>query len=173
MGTKVFRVIIGIIIGCALLVGIYFILPGKYHYRIKEFLQGMFNKNYKAVCRELKTKTVPGYPNVTFDTLMKKGTEGSAWTADELAVDKAGNGTYQVYADGYNVDLDLEHVMNDDTTQSYSRAHVRLVFNVDYYEKKLTNIKLVKIKVEQDNYVPSDKYYEEILEGLVERAVGK
>jgi hypothetical protein len=173
MGTKVVRWIIGILIGCAVLVGIYFILPGQYHYRIKEFIQKNTNRTYKEIVREMKTKMVPGYENRTFGDLMSKGTEASAWTVSTLTADKSGNGTYQVYADGYKVDLDIEHAVNDDTNKSYSRAHVRLVFNIEYMEKKITKVTLVKIKVEEDNFVPKDVYYSEILQGLMERAFGK
>jgi len=47
------------------------------------------------------------------------------------------------------------------------------VFNIEYMEKKITKVTLVKIKVEEDNFVPKDVYYSEILQALMERAFGK
>ena len=145
MGNKVARILFGIIIAVGVLVGGYFILPGKVHYPIKQFIQSKTNDNYEKVIEPLKKAPIPKNKKATFGDSFEKKTDNTAWTIEDSEVDDKGNGSYTIFADGYNVTVSLE---GDDTDSliTHTNAHFRCTFVV---EKQGTEIKVNGKKLEE------------------------
>ncbi|MCR4845205.1 MAG: hypothetical protein K5865_00505 [Eubacterium sp.] len=129
MGNKVARILFGIIIAVGILVGGYFILPGKVHYPIKQFIQSKTNDNYDKVIDPLKKSIIPKNKEITYGEAFEK-LDSSAWTIEESDVDDKGDGTYTIYADAYNITVSLEGEDSDDSLITKTNAHVRCEFNV-------------------------------------------
>ena len=130
MGNKIARIVLGIVIACALLFGIYVILPGQFKMPLTAYIQSSFNSNYDPIVNTLKDATVPKNKERTFDASMKAATKNSAWTIKPIVTDDAGNGSYEVYCDGYKCTVTFEKDNNSDSMMTHTNAHVRLVFRV-------------------------------------------
>ena len=140
MNNGAVRVVIGILIGCAILVGAYFILPGNLKNPITAFLEKTFEGDkYTTVIDPIKECTVPKHKKVTLDAAMQAATKNAVWTYKKTAVDKAGNGSYEVYCDGYKCTVSLENDQTADSMITHTNAHVRLTF---YVEKNGTELKV-------------------------------
>ena len=129
MGNKVARILFGIIIAGGILVGGYFILPGKVHYPIKQFIQSKTNDNYEKIVEPLKKAKIPKNKEITYGEAFDK-LDGNAWTIEDSDVDDKGDGTYTIYADAYNITVSLEGEDSDDSLITKTNAHVRCEFNV-------------------------------------------
>ena len=130
MGNKIGRIVLGIIIIAGILVGGYYLLPGQVKNPITEKLQDMTDDNYAVVTGAVKAATIPKNKGVTFESAMLKKTEHPAWTIKKISVDDAGNGSYDVYADGYKCTVSMENETNDTGMVTFTNAHVQLVFHV-------------------------------------------
>ena len=116
MANKIGRIVLGIIIIVGILVGGYFLLPGQVKNPLTAKLQDMTDANYAVITGAVKNATIPKNKGVTFDSAMTNKTEHPAWTIKKISVDDAGNGSYDVYADGYKC--------------TFTNAHVQLVFHI-------------------------------------------
>lgn len=131
MANKIGRIVLGIVILAAVVVGVYFILPGQVKNPLTAMLQSNFDgDNYTPITDALKNATIPKNKGVTFDSAMMSRTEHPAWTIKKIEVDDAGNGTYDVYADGYKCTVSMENETNDTGMVTFTNAHVQLVFHV-------------------------------------------
>ena len=178
MGTKIARFVIGIIIIAAVVVGIYFVLPGQYKNPITAVLQSATDSNYDTIVNTLKGSTIPKNKDVTFDKAMIAGTANPAWTIEKVSVDDAGNGTYKVYADGYKCTVTFENETNSDGMVTHTNAHIRLIFDVTKNGNEITidkktvtvgkEAKPTSIEVDTTVYNKDDKstYYQKTLDFL-------
>ena len=179
MGNKVARVILGIVIIVGILVGAYFILPGSVHYPIKAFIQEKTNDNYSKVIEPLKAAKVPKNKDFTFGDAFESNTEHPAWTIEESDVDDKGNGSYIIYADGFNITVALESEENSDGLITRTNAHFRCRFDVTkegsvikVNNKTMEEGKPIypsQIEVDQDVYShsnTSNDYYQKCLDSL-------
>lgn len=138
MGNKIARVVIGIVVACAVLVGVYFILPGSVKNPITAWLQNTTDDNYIVVVTALQNAKVPKHKKVSYQQMMESATENSAWTIEKVNVNDAGDGSYLVYADGYKCTVAMENEVADNMI-TQSNAHVRIVFSI---EKQGSTIKI-------------------------------
>ena len=178
MGNKVARVLIGIVIAVAVIVGVYFILPGQMKNPLKSFLQSTFNSDYKQIIESMKEAKIKGHKTVTYDEMMREDTSNVAWTVEKLDVDEAGNGEYFVYLDGYKLELELDNPLVDDKNKSYNRVHCRYWFRVKkdgstltVDKKEVTNDKGIlpeQIEVENDMFHPDDSsnFYQDTIDTM-------
>ena len=130
MANKIGRIVLGIIIIAGILVGGYFLLPGQVKNPLTAMLQDMTDANYAVITGALKSATIPKNKGVTFENAMINKTEHPAWTIKKISVDDAGNGSYDVYADGYKCTVSMENETNDTGMVTFTNAHVQLVFHV-------------------------------------------
>jgi len=176
MGNKVGRILIGIAIIAVAFFVIYKILPGRVKYPLQQAIQSKTDDNYATLVDTIKASTVPKNKKVTFGDMVAGMDDKSAWTIEKFSVDKAGNGSYIVYADAYDFTVSFENENNDDGMVTHTDAHVKLSFSV---EKNGNEIKMGKKKVEAGEvcyptaveideyaYHPSDasSYYQEALD---------
>ena len=179
MGNKVARILLGIVIIVGILVGAYFILPGSVHYPIKAFIQEKTNDNYSKVIDPLKAANVPKNKEFTFGDAFESNTEHAAWTIEESDVDDAGNGSYIIFADGYNLTVELESEENSDSLITRTNAHFRCRFDVTkegsvikVNNKEIQEGKPIypsQIEVDQDVYsmtTTANDYYQKCLNCL-------
>ena len=178
MANKIARIIFGIVLVVGLVIGIYFVLPGRYKNPITAKLQSSTDANYNLIINKVKATTVPKNKKKTYDAVMNKATKDFAWTIKKVAVNDAGDGTYEVYGDGYDTDISYQDNMSDDNIINHTKAHVRIMFKVEKKGTELTvdkkevkaGEKLYPYKIEVDTYsfYKSDKttYYQDILNGL-------
>ena len=179
MGNKVARILLGIAIAVGILVGGYFILPAKVHYPVKQFIQSHTNDNYEKIIEPLKKGAIPKHKKETFGEAFERNTDGPAWTIEESDVDDKGNGTYVVYADGFNVTVSLEDEENSDSLITRTNSHFRCTFNVEKQgaEMKVNGKKMEEgkpiypttIDVDQDSYLVSNTvndFYQQCLDYL-------
>ena len=138
MGNKIARIILGIVIIAAILAGVYVILPGRYKSPLTAWFQSNFNSNYNSVVGPIKDATVPKHKDKTFDSIMTAATTSPAWTIKEISVDDAGNGMYEVYADGYKCTVTFENENTSDSMVTHTNAHVQLVFRVNKNGTEIT-----------------------------------
>ena len=185
MANKIGRIILWIVVICALVVGIYFVLPGQYKNpltaKIQETIDG---PNYNSVVGTVKATTIPKNKGVTYDSAMIKSTENCAWTMEKMAVNPdTGDGAYNVYCDGYKYTMSFEADENDDSMITQTNAHIRLVFHVSKEGSKITvdSKEAVKgekcacseVHVNETVYYPNDtenKYYQKALSSLAANA---
>ena len=102
MANKIGRIIIGIVVVCALAFVIYMVLPGQYKNPLKATLQSKTNSNYEDVVGKVKGSLVLKNKEFTYEDMMISATANPAWTMEEISVDDNGNGAYDVYADGHH-----------------------------------------------------------------------
>ena len=158
---------------------IYLILPGQYKNPLTAFIQEKTNDNYSKLVDPLKAAQVPKNKDFTFGSVFEENTEHSAWTIEELSVDDKGNGSYYVYADGYNITMELESEENSDSMKTHTNAHVRCVFIVDkegstikVNNKEIQEGKAItpeQIEIDQDIYsstTTSNNYFQKALDCL-------
>jgi len=132
MGNRVVRIVLGIIIVIAALVGIYLILPGNLKYPLQEWFQKTFQKDTYAVSEYYMKTKVPNH-DITFGDMIANCSNGSsAWVCEVLteSEDKS-TGKYTVHAYAYKVDVAMEHENGQENLQSYSQAEVEVRFDVE------------------------------------------
>ena len=66
MGNKIARVVIGILIACAVIVGVYFILPGSVKNPITAWLQNTTDDNYIVIVTALQNSKVPKHKKISY-----------------------------------------------------------------------------------------------------------
>ena len=180
MANKIGRIILGIVIACAVIAGVYFVLPGQYKNPITQTIQMKTNSNYSEIVDVLKSATIPKNKEKEFGAVFEAAVGNPAWTIKEISVDDAGNGSYDVYADGYKTTISFENETNDDGMVTHTNAHIRLIFHItkDGKEIKIGDDVIeagksaypATIEVDESTYNESDKstYYQKTLDCLVE-----
>ncbi|MCR5226624.1 MAG: hypothetical protein K6E27_05375 [Eubacterium sp.] len=178
MVNKLGRIIIGIIIICALAVVIFMVLPGNLKFPLKAKLQNETNTNYAVIVDAVKNSSVPKHKKVTFDQMMSC-TDSPAWTIQKISVDDAGNGMYDVFCDGYKTTVSWPNETNDDSMVTHTDAHVRIIFHVtknnseikigdDVVEEgKVSYPSTVHIDDYDYNRTDESTYYQRSLDALV------
>ena len=176
MVDKIVKFILGILIGCAILTGVYFILPRQYKSPINAKYQEWFEPNYKPIVEYMKQAKIPKHKGVTYDAAMSQ-TKNATWTIKKVSVDEVGNGAYEAYMDGYKCTVSVENDTNDDSMVTHTNAHVQLIFRFTkngsefkFGEKAVEAGKSVypeQINVDEYSYYQSDtstKYYKKTLD---------
>jgi len=179
MGNKIARIILGIVIAVAVIAGIYFVLPGQYKNPITQTIQMKTNKNYSEIVDVLKKSTIPKNKEKEFGSVFETAVGNPAWTIKEISVDDAGDGAYDVYADGYKTTITFENDTADDSMVTHTNAHVRLIFHITKKGKEISiGDKVIEagtvaypasIEVDEATYNESDSgnYYQKTLDCLV------
>ncbi len=131
MGNRVVRIILGIIIAVAAVVGIYFILPGSIKHPLQEKFQSMFNSDQYETVTYLKTIKVPGYEDITFGDMVEYAGKHGSWVIDysDVGEDKK-SGSYEIFAYIYDVDISMAQENGQDNRVNLSQASVEIRFNV-------------------------------------------
>lgn len=164
MKNKVFRKVFGVFAVIIVIVLIYLFLPGQYKMPLKETFQSITMSWSEDVVKTLKNATVPNN-SLTFGAMMSRY-DGSAWTIGEKIVDDIGNGSMTVYADCYKVTVAMEHEFNDDNNMNFTRAHVRLTFDVTRENGEITKATLRTVKIAESEYDRDSFYYQAALDAL-------
>ena len=169
MGNRIVRVVLGIIIGIAALVGIYLILPGNLKYPMQEWFQKTFQSSaYEVSEHYMKTK-VPKQ-DITFGDMIANCSNGSsAWVCEVLSEseDKS-TGLYTLHAYAYKVDVSMEHENGQENLQSYSQAGVEITFEVE--KKGKDNFVTRAYNVYIDEQYMNDFYKAQALQSLCGKA---
>ncbi|MCR5213906.1 MAG: hypothetical protein K6E10_05785 [Eubacterium sp.] len=176
MANKIVRIIVGILIFCGIVVGAYFILPGSVKYPITQYLQSNFDTtNYNSVVNAVKASTIPGNKGITYESAMNGTCDGPSWTYEKVFTDDLGNGTYNVFVDGYKTTVTFESADSDGMITN-TNAHFRVTFQV---QKNGSEIKIgdkvleagkkaepMKIEVANSTYLPTDDndYFQKALD---------
>ena len=144
MGNRVIRVVLGIVLGLAALVGVYFILPGSIKHPIQEKLQSWFMKDKFETIEYLKKQKVPETEH-TFEEMLAGCGEHGSWYIDVANVgDDGKSGSYEVHAFVTKVDISMAQENGQENLKSYTQATVDIQFNVDR-----------KVGAEQEYFVKS------------------
>ncbi len=131
MGNRIGRIVLGIIIAIAALIGIYIILPGSVKHPLQEWFQKTFQSDTYAIAEKYQQTKVPT-TDVTFGAMIENCGDGShAWVVDVLneAEDKS-SGDYEVHAYATKVDLSMEQENGQDNLKSFSQCNVEILLNV-------------------------------------------
>ena len=180
MGNKIARIILGIVIAVAVIAGVYFVLPGQYKNPITQTIQMKTNSNYNEIVDVLKKTTIPKNKEKEFGAVFEAAVGNPAWTIKEISVDDAGNGAYDVYADGYKTTISVENEDNSDGMVTHTNAHIRLIFHITKNGKEIKigddvlepgkSAYPATIEVDETTYNESDEstYYQKTLDCLVE-----
>ena len=130
MGNRVIRVVLGIILAAAALVGVYFILPGSIKHPIQEKIQSWFMKDKYETVEYLKKQKVPGSEH-TFEEMINGCGSSGSWYIDNANVDEDGkSGVYEIHAFVTKVDISMSQENGQDNLKSYSQATVDISFSV-------------------------------------------
>lgn len=130
MGNRVIRIVLGIVIALAALVGIYLVLPGNMKNPLIEFFQKTFQKNTYAVSEYYMKQQVPKQ-DITFGDMIANCGDGSAWVTDVLQESEDGStGQYEVHAWAYKVDVGMDQENGQENLKNYTQATVEVRFNV-------------------------------------------
>lgn len=130
MGNRIIRIILGIVIGIAALVGIYLVLPGNLKNPLIEFFQKTFQSKTYEVTQYYKDQKVPNL-DMTFGDMVENAGDGSAWVTDVLSESEDGStGQYEVHAYVYKVDIAMEQENGQENLMNYTQATVELRFGV-------------------------------------------
>lgn len=175
MANKIIRIIVGIAILAAILVGGYFILPGSVKWPLTQWYQENFDDNAKAVIDGVAAGTVPSHKGLDYKSCFEAATDSPGWHAEKVLVDDVGNGSYDVFVDGYKCTVTMPSEDND-AMKTLTNAHVRLVFHV---EKSGTTLKVGGKEIEagkkvspdqvivaEETYGKDDAYYQKALDAL-------
>ncbi len=129
MGNRITRIILGIIIALAALVGIYFILPGSVKYPLQAWFQKTFQSERYSITDTYKNAKVPGY-DVTFGDLVDKAGDGGAWVVEvQEESDDGKSGKYYIHAYIKKVDVSMEHENGQENLITHSGADVEIRFD--------------------------------------------
>ena len=128
------KTVIGILIVAAVLVGIFFILPGQVKSPLLQWYQTNFDdqaamviekgKNLKPV--QLEEKDPDFKVDSTLDELLRSNSTAVSWYAE--ALDKEA-GRYILHANAYKVTVQYTKQNNDDTSQHFTNEHLELYIN--------------------------------------------
>ena len=130
MGNRVIRIVLGIIIGLAALVGIYLVLPGNMKNPLIEFFQKTFQKGAYAVSEYYMQQQVPKQ-DITFGDMIANCGDGSAWVTDVLQEAEDGStGQYEVHAYAYKVDVAMDQENGQENLKNYTQVPVEVRFQV-------------------------------------------
>jgi hypothetical protein len=170
MGNRVIRVVLGIILAAAALVGVYFILPGGIKHPIQEKIQSWFMKDKYETVEYLKKQKVPGTERTFEDTINGCGSNGS-WYIDVANVgDDGKSGDYEVHAFVTKVDISMAQENGQENLKSYSQSTVDIQFNVRRKvgeEKEFTVLSYI-VTIDEE---PQNQFYSaEALKSMAKKA---
>ena len=166
MFNKVMRVLIGIIIACAVLFGVYMILPGEYKNPITETVQGITKTWSKDVINDIKNAKVPNN-DITFGAMLDKFAS-PAWTIADDVTDDHGNGSMTVYGDVYRLTVAMKNQQADNNI-TFTNVHVRLTFDVQRSNGKLTRLNLRTVTVGETEYGQESPYWQLALDSMAKQ----
>ena len=171
MGNRLFRIILGIIIGIAALIGTYFALPGSVKYPMEEFFQKTFQEGKYAVAEYYQKQKVPKHDMTFGDMIANCGKGSSAWVVETLdEADDKSTGHYFVHAYAYKVDISMEHENGQENMISYSQAAIEISFKVE--KKKDGSFVTTTYSVYIDDQNQTDFYRTQALNSMVAKANG-
>lgn len=175
MANRIIRIIVGIAIIAGILVGGYFILPGSVKWPLTQWYQTNFDENAKTVMEGVWSGTLPGHKGLDYKSCLETACDSPGWHVEKVVVDDVGNGSYQVYADGYKCTITMPSEDND-AMKTLTNAHVQLIWNVQKSGTTLTvggkEIEAGKkvapdtIKVAEETYGKDAAYYQKALDAL-------
>jgi len=131
------KTVIGILIVAAVLVGIFFILPGQVKYPLIQWYQNNFDDESAKVIEKGKLLTPKQLENkdnsfkvdATLGDLLDANAENVAWHCDVINRE---TGLYDLYGDGYKVDVQFTKQVQDDTSQHYTNEHIQIQVRAHY-----------------------------------------
>ncbi len=124
MGNKIVKGILAVIIVAAILVGIYFALPGSIKYSINEFYQTNFDEKSEKLIKEYKSMKAPGTEK-TFEQIMAAKCKSHNWYVETIVKDS----TYKVHLNGYKVDV-IYPKEDGSNNQHFTNTHIEYTFDV-------------------------------------------
>ena len=171
MGNRLFRIILGIVIGLGVLIGGFFVLPGSVKYPMEEFFQKTFQKEKYAVAEYYQKQKVPKHDMTFGDMIANCGKGSSAWVVETLdeAEDKS-TGHYFVHAYAYKVDISMEHENGQENMLSYSQAAIEISFKVEKLKDGSFVTTTYSVYIDEQNQ--TDFYRAQALNSMVAKANG-
>ena len=172
MGNRIVRVIIGIILGIAALVGVYFILPGTIKHPLQEKVQSWLKKDEYEVVTYIKGIKVPG-SEMTFGDMIEYAGKHGSWVIEysDVGEDKK-SGSYEVHAYVYDVDLSMAHENGQDNNVNMSQAAIDISFFANRKVGQTPEIVVTSYGVTIDETSQNDFYKKQCLGNLVSKATG-
>ena len=172
MGNRVARIIIGIVIAIAAVVGIYFILPGSIKHPLQEKFQSMFNSDQYETVTYLKSIKVPGHEDLTFGDMIEYAGKHGSWVIDFSDVgDDKKSGSYEIYAYVYDVDISMAQENGQDNRRNFSQASVEIQFNVTRKVGGTPEYVVSSYLMRIDEVGQNDFYKKEALNSLANNAI--
>ncbi len=171
MGNRVIRIVLGITIGIAALIGIFLVLPASFKNPLIEKFQSTFQKDKYEVITYLKAIQVPGNEGINLGDMIDKCGKRGSWVIDESDVGEDGkSGTYQITALVTDVDLSMAQENGQDNRKNFTQATVEIGFSVTRAVGKdpeyvVSSYQLVIDDVGQNNF-----YRQEALNSMVKLA---
>lgn len=171
MVNKIFRVVLGIIVACGVLFGIYYVLPGQYKHPITQGIQQTFQSDVAMLANTYKFMKVPEN-DMTFEQMMKGATSGSCWVVTTVEADRSsGVGTYEVHAYGFKTTISMPKENGDEKMKTYTERPLEIVFfTTKGADGKVTNS---GYKVIIDNEEQNEYYRQAALNWLCGIAAGQ
>ena len=130
MGNRVIRIVLGIVLGLAALVGVYFILPGGIKHPIQEKIQSWFMKDKYEAVEYLKKQKVPNTEHTFEEMINGCGSSGSWYIEVANVGDDGKSGDYEIHAFVTKVDISVAQENGQENLKSYSQATVDIQFNL-------------------------------------------
>ncbi len=163
MFNKIMRVILGIVIACGILFAVYTFLPGEYKNPITQTIQGITKSWSKDVIDEIKNAKVPNN-DITFGAMLDKF-ESPAWVISDDVTDDLGNGSMTVSGYAYRLTVAMPNQMADNNI-TFTNTHVKLTFDVQRSNGKLTRINLKTVTVAETEYGQDSPYWQLALDSM-------
>ena len=166
MSNRIGRVVFGLIIGIAALIGIYFVLPGNIKHPLQEWFQKTFQSSTYAVAEKIQQAKVPDH-DITFGTLFENVGSSSSWVVDVIEEDE-NTGSYEVHAYTYKIDMRLDQENGQDNLRNLTQVAVEIQFDVT--KKADGNYVTTRYLVKIDDQTQDDFYRKQVLDNLVGQA---
>ncbi len=124
MANKIIKGVIAVIIIAAVLVGVYFVMPGQVKFKINQFYQENFDDNAAKYITEYKAMKIPG-TDVTFDKAFENKAKNHSWYVEEVVEGIQ----YKVHLNGYK--MDIVYLQEDGSnSQHFTNTHAEYTFDV-------------------------------------------
>ncbi|MBR3538129.1 MAG: hypothetical protein IKN79_03540 [Eubacterium sp.] len=131
MANTVIRIILGIVLGIAAIIGIYFILPGNIKHPLQEKLQSWLKADQYEAVTYMKSLKVPDEDNMTFGDMIEYAGKHGSWIIEEADVGEDGkSGSYLISAFTYDVDLNMAQENGQENRKNITQTSVQISFTV-------------------------------------------